>query len=219
MTVQEWLALLSDDVDIRRRMACDPYAMAYPALLTHFAALPSLTWDAAVVGLHIVYAWMPTIPRLAGMQWEEAKREKLSATLNAARSGKDPSVEDLNLLKDFCNNSIIGASKLLHFLKPDSFPIWDTRVAKVFLKNSKVGGAQVNQVNRWIEYRTTLISWLTNDEVRKNCCKLRQDARFLSGVSDLRLLELVMFHQTASRRKQGKPSANPDGLGVSGSMR
>ena len=30
------------------------------------------------------------------------------------------------------NNSWIGLSKVLHFINPDIFPIWDSRVAKCF---------------------------------------------------------------------------------------
>jgi hypothetical protein len=204
MTALDWLPL-SDDVAIRNRMTADPYSMAYPALLAHFSSLQTVNWEAAVLGLHIVYGWMPTIPKLGAiMRWDGNKRQKLAATLVKAKSGQVPTDDELETLKAFCNNSIIGASKLLHFLKPEAFPIWDSRVAKVFLKKPKAGGLSVNGIEPWKEYRNALSGWLAEREVKQKCSDLRQLACFLNHVSDLRLVELVMFHKTASKRKQGK---------------
>lgn len=204
MTAQDWLDL-SDDSAIRNRMACDPYSMAYPALLSHFSGLRIITWDAAVVGLHIVYGWMPTIPRLDGiMGWDEIKRQTLVTALTSAKNGQMPSDDELETLKAFCNNSIIGASKLLHFLRPEAFPIWDSRVAKVFLKKPKAGGQQVNGIEPWKNYRNALSGWLTDQAVKAKCNDLRQLPCFLNNVSDIRLVELVMFRRTAFKRKPGR---------------
>ncbi len=30
------------------------------------------------------------------------------------------------------NNSVVGTSKLLHFVRPDLFPIWNSRIARLF---------------------------------------------------------------------------------------
>lgn len=202
MTYREWL-LLSEDEAIRQRMADDAYSMAYPALLSHFAGIKNLDWDAALLGLHIVYGWMPTIPKLGAiMRWEDAERNKLVAALTKAKYGETPTADELKTIMEFCNNSMIGASKLLHFLNSMAFPIWDSRVAKVFLKNPKAGGQRVNNIEPWITYRTALCAWVDNGEVKEKCEALRALACFLEGVSDLRLVELVMFHKTVSKRKQ-----------------
>lgn len=184
-------------------MARDPYSMVYPALLSHFTGLQPVNWDAAVLGLHIVYGWMPTIPKLGGiMQWDGSKQQKFAETLANAKNGQVPTDSELETLKSFCNNSMIGASKLLHFLKPETFPIWDSRVAKVFLKNPKAAGLSVNGIEPWKQYRNALSGWLSDQAVKKKCRELRQLAPFLNQVSDLRLVELVMFHRTVSKRKQ-----------------
>ena len=184
-------------------MARDPYSMVYPALLSHFTGLQPVNWDAAVLGLHIVYGWMPTIPKLGGiMQWDGSKRQKFAETLANAKNGQVPTDSELETLKTFCNNSMIGASKLLHFLKPETFPIWDSRVAKVFLRNPKAAGLSVNEIEPWKKYRNALSGWLSDQAVKKKCSELRQLTPFLNQVSDLRLVELVMFHGTVSKRKQ-----------------
>jgi hypothetical protein len=204
MTVQDWLDL-SDCEAIRNRMACDTYSMAYPALLSHFACLQTVNWDAAVLGLHIVYGWMPTIPRLGGiMQWDVKERQKLVTTLTNAKNGREPTDDELKRLKAFCNNSVIGASKFLHFLRPDAFPIWDSRVAKIFLNKPKAGGQKVNGIEPWKDYRNELSKWLKVPAVDMKCKDLGQLACFLNHVSNLRLVELVLFHKTTSKRKPGR---------------
>jgi hypothetical protein len=204
MSDRDWLAL-SERKAIKNRMARDPYSMAYPALLSHFACLQTVNWDAAVLGLHIVYGWMPTIPRLGGiMKWDVKQQQKLVTILTNAKKGKEPTDDEMETLTAFCNNSVIGASKFLHFLRPETFPIWDSRVAKVYLKKPKAGGQQVNGIKPWIAYRNALSKWLGAPVIKKKCTELRQLACFLDDVSDLRLVELVMFHKTKSKRKPGR---------------
>jgi hypothetical protein len=185
-------------------MGTDPYSMAYRALLSHSSGVQRMTWYAAVLGLHIVYGWMPTIPKLGKiMQWDKVRRDQLTNALTKATLGYVPTDADLRTLKEFCNNSMIGASKLLHFLCPKRFPIWDSRVARVFLNNRRAGTQQVNAVEAWKCYQATLTGWSANQQVKKKCKELRKLAWFLAPVADVRLMELVLFHKTKPRRKQG----------------
>ena len=202
--VEDWLAL-SNDEGVTSRMKADPYSVAYGSLLPHFDKLSAVTWDDAVVGLHIVYGWMPTIPRLAGiMQWDQKRKTLLAATLTGAITGKGPTDAELGGLMAFSNNSMIGASKILHFLNPSRLPIWDSRVAKSFFNRPKVYDQQVNKVEKWKSYQATLIGWLSDQRVTSRCSELKRLAGHLAGVTDLRLVELVLFHKTASKRKAKK---------------
>ena len=204
MNDTDWIRL-SKRRAIQKRILNGPYSRAYPVLLSHFKVKESLDWDAAVIGLHIVYGWMPTIPRLGQiMIWDDSKKQQLVDCLSKAKSGDVPSDSSLLILMEFCNNSMVGGSKLLHFLNPDMFPIWDSRVAKVFLQNPKAQGQQVNSIKAWKAYRATLEKWITKPDVKKRCEELRGLAVFLNGVTNLRLVELVMFRKTASKRKRGK---------------
>ena len=204
MTASMWLAL-SKVAGVTFRMQADPYSIAYGSLLPHFAKLRTPTWDDAVVGLHIVYGWMPTIPQLGRiMQWDQQRKSDLTATLTRAVNGNVPTDVELAELMAFSNNSMIGASKLLHFLNPSTFPIWDTRVARAFFNRRKVYDYQVNKVDRWSLYHATLAGWLTDKRVASRCDKLKRVAGHLSGLTNLRLVELVLFHKTATKRKTKK---------------
>ena len=200
----DWLAL-SRDAGVTSRIAADPYSVAYGSLRTHFAKLRTVTWVDAVVGLHIVYGWMPTIPKLDGIaQWDQHRKDNLTETLTRAVNGTLPSDDELGGLMAFSNNSMIGASKVLHFLNPSVLPIWDSRVAKAFFNRSKVYDQQVNKLEQWKLYQATLTNWLTYPQVKSRCAELKQLAGHLAPVSDLRLVELVLFHKTASKRKAKK---------------
>jgi hypothetical protein len=202
ITSDDWLTL-ADTPGIRARITKDPYSKAYPALLAHFRNLKTLDWANVVVGVHVVYGWMPTIPRLGGiMAWDEEKKQNTVNILLTAQSGHMLSVIELNSIKALCNNSIIGASKLLHFLRPDVFPIWDSRVAKVFTRNRKINNPQINKIPLWRLYVEQISGWALEPAVKQKCAELRQLAAFLQDSTDLRLVELVMFHVTESKRSR-----------------
>jgi hypothetical protein len=132
------------------------------------------------------------------MALDQTKRKKLVQILNEAKNGTLPSIEDLELVFAFCNRSIIGSSKLLHFLNPSAFAIWDKRVARSFFNIAKV---DANQIGRWRDYNNTLAAWAAERTIIAECEKLRTLGPFLTNVPKMRLIELVMFHRLASKRR------------------
>ena len=204
ITVADWLTLSTNE-GVTKRLAVDPYSVAYGSLRPHFEKLTAVSWDDAVVGLHIVYGWMPTIPKLGEiMRWDQQQKTVLTAILTRAITGNVPTDAELVELMAFSNNSMIGASKLMHFLNPSLFPIWDSRTAQAFLNRPKVYAQEVNKVEKWKSYQATLTSWVPDQRVKARCGELRKMAGHLAGVTDLRLVELVLFHKTASKRKAKK---------------
>lgn len=196
----DWLEFAARQ-PILDRVVCDPYCSAYPILLSHFKSLPVLNWDAAVRGLHIVYAWMPTIPRLGEiMGWNLRQRRELLLALNTVRMGHEPNALQIERIKRFCNNSFVGASKLLHFLRPDTFPIWDTRVGKAFLRRRKLAGSTVNSLSQWMLYRGAVLGWAQDKDVKAKCKHLKGIIPSLQRASNVRIIELVLFHKTVSKR-------------------
>lgn len=167
----------------------DSYIISYPYLLSYFAEKGTLGAADLVRGAHMVYGWMPTILSLhpdahalgleGGAQLlEKARREGVLACA------------DLESLKTLVNNSMIGASKLLHFTSPEHFAIWDTRVFS-FLHEMKPYDHRVNRVSAYCGYLDLL-------------AQMQLDGRFGAfhesindkigyAVSPLRALELVMY--------------------------
>ncbi len=83
-----------------------------------------------LIGLaHMAYGWMPTMIQNITIKdfsdWENL--------INAGSLESDFLKKVMNLT----NDSIVGASKLLHFLNPDLYPIYDSRVYKTILRKEK----------------------------------------------------------------------------------
>jgi len=192
---QEWI-LLGSSPAIQNSIKSDLYSEAYLSLDQLFPNIQKTHWDGAVVALHIVYGWMPTIPKLKTYQhWHAADKNRLVDILQLAQRGMSLSRDDLLHLKVFSNNSIVGGSKILHFVSPKLFPIWDTRVARAFYNRKKVYAQQVNDIDCYLNYRDVLLSWMKNAQVCKQLSLIRGLAPFLKNVADLRMIELVLFHK------------------------
>jgi hypothetical protein len=194
VTEDNWLARANEPA-VHRAIREDAYSKVYPFLIEHFASIQNTDWSDAVVGLHIVYGWMPTIPNLEIFSdWSEPRRNALTNALEKTRRGQDVTRGELEIVQSFANNSVVGASKLLHFLSPANNPIWDRRVARVFLSKPHISHSEVNRVAGWVEYKSTLLTWLKSEKVLNAVKELRSLQPALAGVSDLRMVELVLFH-------------------------
>lgn len=180
------------------------YSSAYASIRNHFRQFRNgISRDEAIVALHIVYAWMPQILRLAkwrqynfGQVQEQAVLVLLNDVLRV-RTPKRLTAMDMSLLFRFCCNSVPAASKLLHFLNPHVFPIWDSNVAAVFPLQS-VGSDGC----KYIGYCCEIDRWSRDTRVRKRCESLRRRHAFLTAASDIRIIELVLFASARPRDEE-----------------
>jgi hypothetical protein len=196
MTREEWCSRAQMG-DVQNKIRHCNYSRAYPYLIGHFSKLLNPTWDDAIVALHVVYGWMPTIPETALTvlpTWSLSQREKLLSTLKRASSGEMLAYDDVLLIRSFCNKSMVGASKLLHFLCPRQNPIWDRNVAATFEPERPRHHAAVNNVKRWLVFRSELNQWICEGDVLDRVTNLRRLNGILENVSALRIIELVMFY-------------------------
>jgi len=72
----------------------------------------------------MIYGWMPRVLRIDPEHIQAAIEQMVEArNINIANH-----VEiDIQPIAD-CLHSVVGASKLLHFINPEVFPIWDSRI-------------------------------------------------------------------------------------------
>ena len=133
------------DEDLSQKV--DPthhYVKSYPLLLKSTAHLCDAMGSNAVPGVaHIVYGWMPTI--LKNLTFDDHINDHLIAArqINDFQSA-------FNLVDGLetspINNSWVGLSKVLHFINPEFFPIWDSVVAKHFgVSNHKIKQKKIMQ--------------------------------------------------------------------------
>jgi hypothetical protein len=103
------------------------YILSYPHILSYFAGCGPLDVADFVRGAHLVYGWMPRILDLH-TQPPNLTLAQAASLLERARIQGTISDEHLSNLVRVVDNSLVGTSKLLHFVRPDIFPIWDSNV-------------------------------------------------------------------------------------------
>ena len=142
---------------------------------------------------YAVYGWMPTILK------RTENLVPLSEFVIEVRAlpffGALPIVQravaqDQGVVLRSLNNSVVGTSKLLHFLMPDLFPIWDSRIAKLFGFNGRH-----NSPTAYLSYFELLHQWcMGGGSVPQRLAQtLQTGAPENDPVSQLRLLNTPCF--------------------------
>jgi len=122
--------------------------ITYPEFLKYFKDLDEITKHNLVIGINFVYGWMPTIFDFRSDNFDEAIK-----ILNQAKNGTELiTKDDLTLLKGLFNNSLVGSTKLLHFINPDKYAIWDSRVYRYLTNNNNYN--QIENCNNYLDYLT-----------------------------------------------------------------
>jgi len=99
------------------------YHKSYFHFINYFAGRDEITEQDLVIGSNFTYGWMPTILNFKSDDFDLAV-----TALNRAKATARISNADLIVLKGLINNSLVGVSKLLHFINPQVYAIWDSRV-------------------------------------------------------------------------------------------
>lgn len=125
--------------DLRART----YLYTYPEILR--AVRSSRGQESAFTLLALMaYGWMPRVARLEPEYVPHAR-----TALAAARKRWAPSPtanSDIVHPVAACVRSVVGASKVLHFVNPNRFPIWDNRV-ETFRRGKAVPARSMNVPN------------------------------------------------------------------------
>ena len=138
------------------------------------------------MGAHLAYGWMPRMLVVDSGGFVEA-----SHVLNEARQSSTRRPPDgVKLLPRVINRSVVGVSRLLHFLRPSLPPIWDSNV-RHYLVAKKVPIDGANTLAAYERYLGII------DELTRQ--KRAQDVTAsISGkpgyrVTRCRTIELVVF--------------------------
>ncbi|AVD81752.1 hypothetical protein C4Q28_06045 [Pseudomonas sp. SWI6] len=170
-------------------LADDAYVVSYPHLLEYFSSKQSLDAGDVVRGAHMVYGWMPTILTLYPEQGK-AGLDKAAKTLEKARKGEALNDQEIEGLASLVNNSLVGASKLLHFVAPAYFPIWDSNVYS-FIHESRPHYYLVNSLEEYKGYVQLLKDLAIKPGFQNFHGSVQRKLGYI--VSPMRALELVMF--------------------------
>ncbi len=164
------------------------YVQSYPEFIRYFQNVPIIEKHHLVIAGHFTYGWMPTILKLDLSQSEHTLK-----LLNDVKIGQVLTLKDLEYLKGKINNSLVGVSKLLHFISPQNYAIWDSRIYKAIF-NFEPYDYRVGNVKFYTEY-LELLSKLAR---HKEYSQIHQNIEEKVGykITSLRVIEMVIFENS-----------------------
>jgi hypothetical protein len=166
----------------------DSYIVSYPHLISYAEGIQTFSVADLVRLAHMSYGWMPTILNL----YHDDENISLSdgaSLLQKARGEEVSELEIFNLAR-LVNNSLVGASKLLHFCAPDRYAIWDSKIYS-FVHNKKPYNYRVNEVELYPKYLKGLE--LVKHDPRFQNFHAAVNEKVGYEVSAFRAIELVMY--------------------------
>lgn len=108
------------------------YFDSYFEFVEFFNRIEEIDYHSLVVASYFTYGWMPTILKKFNLN------NNTTEVLNILTKIKHKKLIDksdyIELVK-CVNNSIVGVSKLIHFINPTDYPIFDSRIKNYFKKN------------------------------------------------------------------------------------
>jgi len=159
--------------------------ISYPEFIKYFRDLKTIDRHNLSIGINFTYGWMPTIFEFRSDNFDETL-----GILNEVKKGNNLTVDDLVLIKGLLNNSLVGTSKLLHFINPVNFAIWDSRVYR-YLTNKEPYVNSIGNCNSYLDY-LAFCNYLTQ---HKEFDSLKNIVEMKVGYSmtAFRVAELVMY--------------------------
>jgi hypothetical protein len=170
------------------------YLKTYPYFINYFKEIDNLEVKDVVIGISFTYSWMPKILTI-----HEGNLEEIKDILNQIKNSSVSIQEsDLSKLKSMFNHSLVGTSKLLHFINPDKYAIWDSNIYK-FFKNTKYANQDKLQSEtiylKYLELLERLVKHNDFQEIYDGILsKIRKDMFLIDyHMTKLRLAELILF--------------------------
>lgn len=164
----------------------DEYIYVYPQFLDFVQEIKDFSDKELVICSHLIYSWMPTIPVIRKPYFK-----KLKELLQSTRSSLEVSDEMLESGKKCINNSYVGLSKLLHFVNPNYFAIWDSRVLSYLRGKHTISNDALNRLSNFNAYQEQ-IRWVVKDK-RFQALNQKVNEACTYDVSALRAAEMIMF--------------------------
>lgn len=128
---------------------------------------------------------MPTIFHFKSNNFNE-----VLVLLNRVKSGSKLNEDELSILIKLFNNSLVGTSKILHFINPNLYPILDSRVYNyLFGKNPHY--KQLNNIKIYFNYINLVDEIINHQEFEEVNQHISE--KFKYRISKIRVIDIIMY--------------------------
>ncbi|MGP1992944.1 hypothetical protein D9V96_013770 [Zobellia laminariae] len=167
------------------------YERTYFEILSFFQDVRILQESHLILFAQIIYGSMPTMVNI-----NLKNTDRLLTILSKARDGVEVNLEEIRAIKEYINNSLVGTSKLLHFLNPTMYAIWDSRIHRYI--TGKTTSYGIGDVQTYISYLERIRNISSQDGYNKLHQKIAK--HFDYEIQPSRVMEIIMF-QTDKQMK------------------
>jgi hypothetical protein len=181
-------ALTSSKVD-----QSDKYLITYPTYVSYFQNKENLTSNDIIAGVGFVYSWMPRILSISTEAIDLFL--ELATAFSKAKNG-EIAKQLINGGIAVTGGSVVAASKLLHFIFPSEFPIYDSHIFRYFWKEVKPYHYNVSKLSNYNDYRAR-VQTIEKEDGMKELMRVVND-KIGYPVSPLRAIEFSIFHVSKS---------------------
>jgi hypothetical protein len=105
--------------------------------------------------------------------------------------------DNLDLLNGLMNNSLVGTSKILHFIDPINFAIWDSRVYR-YLTKKEPYNYRIGNCKAYMDY-LLLCDYLTKQKEFESLHK-KVEKEVGYSITPIRSIELVIYSIGAKKK-------------------
>jgi len=162
------------------------YLNSYPSILDFCSQhRGNFTNGTAMLTVCMAYSWMPRIPENISIN------DDMLSLLNVVHLSNKLKSDELRILKTGINNSMVGLSKVLHFINPSLYPIWDSNIAKLVV----LGKSQKDPIDNYLMYQETLLLLPENVLSKINYLNLDQNQ-----YSKLRKIDMALFSKQPTKK-------------------
>ena len=186
---------LKKDVETFILTENDSYVDSYSEFINYFKNLDWIEKHNLVIASHFVYGWMPTI-----IQLDTKNADEVLSILNGVRNGHSATESELEIIKQCVNNSMVGTSKLLHFINPNLYAIWDSRIFRYITGKKYSYG--IDKPKAYMEYMEALNEIVNHPEYRSLHFEIERNFKY--EISPLRAIEILMFETDRERQRKRK---------------
>ncbi|MGJ8735396.1 hypothetical protein [Zobellia laminariae] len=190
------LERLKKDVGDYEVLSSYTYKRTYLEIITFFQEVNTLKESHLILFAQIIYGSMPTMVNI-----NLENKEKVLIILSKARNGITITFDEIEIIKEYINNSLVGTSKLLHFLNPKTYAIWDSRIHRYITGKQTSYG--IGNIKTYIAYLNKVRDISAMDGYTELHQKIAMNFDYI--IEPSRVMEIIMFQTDRNNQGRKKP--------------
>ena len=182
------------------------YFDSYFEFVKYFEKIERIDYHSLVISSYFTYGWMPTI--LKNFDVEDNVSSPIENFNKVKMDIEIDDAEYMNLVKCI-NNSIVGVSKLLHFINPSQYPIFDSRIKNYFKSNDLLKSIwkptyqnKEKDIQQYKLYRDVCLSIINNSRFETIFEESIQKLNLGRELTKMRVLENLFFSFGGKKEKK-----------------